>query len=1205
MDPDGLTEDAADRGAAPALLNVSLDDKYTLRSGRVFITGTQALVRLPLMQRERDAAAGLNTGGYISGYRGSPLGAYDQQLWRARAHLKSHNIHFHPGLNEDLALTAIWGTQQNEFFGDSTVDGVFGVWYAKGPGVDRSGDVLRHANFAGASKHGGVLLLAGDDHTCKSSTTAHQTEYAFMDAMVPVLNPAGVQEFLDLGLHGFAMSRYSGCYVAFKTVAETVDTSASVHVDPHRVSIALPDETEFQPPEGGLNIDYPKEALEALAQEERLHKHKLYAALAYAKKNKLDRTVLAAPKKRLGIVTAGKSYLDVMQALDDLGIDRKTAEAIGLSVYKVAMTWPLEPDGARDFCSGHEEILVVEEKRALIENQLKEQLYNWDSDSRPRIHGKFNEDRDLILPSYGELTPARIARAIAQRLQRLPGGGAVEEMARFTNRLAFLDEKEKQIAAQKTSVSRIPYFCSGCPHNTSTRVPDGSRAYAGIGCHFMAQWMDRETVTFTQMGGEGATWMGQAPFSKTKHIFANLGDGTYQHSGVLAIRAAVAAGVTLTYKILYNDAVAMTGGQPHEGGQSVASVVAQVAAEGAARVVVVSDEPEKYSGREFPHGVTVHHRDDLDPVQKELREIEGVTVMVYDQTCAAEKRRRRKRGAFPDPAKRAFINSAVCEGCGDCSVQSNCLSVTPKETDFGRKRRIDQSSCNKDYSCVKGFCPSFVTVHGGQVRKGAGVAAGPKPQQAAGADHSDLFEALPDPVPPNTTQGPYGILLTGVGGTGVVTVGAVLGMAAHLEGKGVSVLDMAGLAQKGGPVMSHIRIAETPEDIHAVGIAAGGADLLLGCDMVVASGPKALSKVDRESTAAVINVEKSITGDFTSNPDWRFPTAEMQELIKEAAGPDKSHFVRGARLATALLGDSIASNMFMLGYAWQLGLVPVTQDALDRAMELNGVAVAMNRQAFLWGRRAAHDSDAVEKVIGRKKSEAAEEINAVEEPNPATQSLEMLVEKRIGHLKSYQNEAYARRYKDFVVAVQARESSIVQDDSLARAVARYYFKLLAYKDEYEVARLYTDDAFLKSLNEQFEGDFTLRFHLAPPLFAKRHPDTGQLIKQEYGPWMMKAFALLAKGKFLRGTAFDPFGWTEERKMERQLIADYEATLETLLDGLNRDNHAIAVQIAEIPEHIRGFGHVKERHLADAKANEAALLMQFNTPPSPEAKQAAE
>ena len=725
---------------------VSLDDKYALESGRVFMTGVQALVRLPLMQRQRDVAAGLNTGGYITGYRGSPLGALDQQLWQAKRFIEKNHIHFEPGVNEDLAATAIWGSQQLNLFPDGNYDGIFSMWYAKGPGVDRSGDVLRHGNLAGSSEHGGVLLLSGDDHTCKSSTTTHQTEYAYMDAMIPVLNPSGVQEFLDMGMYGWAMSRYSGCWVSFKVIAETADSSASVYVDPHRVDIRIP--TDYDMPAEGLNIRYPDDAL---AQEERLHKHKLYAALAFARANNLNRAVIDGPNRRFGIVTAGKSYLDVMQALEDLGIDEAYARKIGLSVYKVGMTWPLEPEGMRRFAEGLEEVLVVEEKRALIENQLKEQLYNWREDVRPRVIGKFDENRNWILPSNGELTPGPIAKLLARRIARFHTSEKIEE------RVRFLDIKDQSLAAINPPITRTPYFCSGCPHNTSTKVPEGSRALAGIGCHYMAQWMDRNTETFTHMGGEGASWHGQAPFTSTKHVFANIGDGTYYHSGLLAIRAAVAAGNNITYKILFNDAVAMTGGQPVGTAISVPRITHQLFCEGVGRVVVVSDEPEKYSRQSgLAEGVTVEHRDQLDRIQRQLRDVEGVTAIIYDQTCAAEKRRRRKRGTFPDPARRVIINELVCEGCGDCSVASNCLSVVPKETEFGRKRTIDQSTCNKDFSCLNGFCPSFVTVEGGALRK---------PEPAARKTQTDLFEVLPDPILP-TTDTPYGILITGVGGPG-------------------------------------------------------------------------------------------------------------------------------------------------------------------------------------------------------------------------------------------------------------------------------------------------------------------------------------------------------------------------------------------------------------------------------------------------------
>ena len=1148
-----------------ALAAVSLDDKYALDSGRVFLTGTQALVRLPMMQRQRDVAAGLNTGSFISGYRGSPLGGLDQQLWAARQFLARNHIHFQPGVNEDLAATAVWGSQQNALYGDAAYDGVFSMWYGKGPGVDRCGDVFKHGNSAGSSRHGGVLLLAGDDHTAKSSTLAHQCEYSFMDAGIPVLNPAGVQEFLDLGIYGWALSRYSGCWVGFKTIAETVESSASVYVDPHRVEIVLPE--DFELPADGLNIRWPDDRLE---QEARLHRYKVYAAIAFARANKLDRRMIDSPKRRFGIVTCGKSYLDVRQALEDLGIDEARAAEIGISLYKVGMTWPLEREGVREFAEGLEEILVVEEKRAVIENQLKEQLYNWDARVRPRVIGKFDENREWILPSIDELTPARIARVIAKRIARFYQSDDIEQ------RLGFLDDKEKALEREQASVARIPYFCSGCPHNSSTKVPDGSRAMAGIGCHWMALFMDRNTETFTQMGGEGVPWIGQAPFSKSKHVFANLGDGTYFHSGILAVRACIGAGVNITFKLLYNDAVAMTGGQPVDGPLDPPMITRQLHAEGVKRIVVVSDDPERYPiGTNWAPGVTIEHRDSLERVQKELREVEGVTILLYDQTCAAEKRRRRKRGLFPDPPKRVFINDLVCEGCGDCSVQSNCLSVVPLETEFGRKRAIDQSSCNKDYSCVKGFCPSFVTVHGGQLRK-----------RKSGKVDADAWPVLPAPALP-TLDKPYGVLVTGVGGTGVVTIGALLGMAAHVEGKGCSVLDMAGLAQKGGAVVSHVRIAERPEDLHAVRIAAGGANLLLGCDLVVAAGFEALSKIEAGTTHAVVNAHEAVTGAFTRDPDWQFPGGDLRRLIKDAAGADRSDFVDATRVATALMGDSIATNLFMLGYAWQKGTVPVGEEALMRAIELNGVAVEANKRAFLWGRRAAHDFAAVEKL-----AEPAE----APETKHLSRSLEEMIARRAAFLTDYQDAAYAGRYKALVERAKAAEAAKAPGrEGLAEAIARYYFKLLAYKDEYEVARLFTSGDFMAKVNEQFEGDFKLRFHLAPPLSASRDPESGHLQKREYGSWMMTAFKLLARLKGLRGTAFDIFGYSEERKTERRLIADYEALVAELLDKLDHDNHALALELASIPEQIRGYGHVKERHLEAAEGHKAQVLQAFRNP----------
>lgn len=1160
------------------LAAVTLDDKYTLESGRVYLTGTQALVRLPMMQRQRDLAAGLNTAAFISGYRGSPLGGFDQALWKARKYLSKNHIEFQPGVNEDLGATAVWGSQQVGLWPGAKYDGVFGIWYGKGPGVDRSGDVFKHANFAGSSAHGGVLALAGDDHACKSSTVPHQSEHAFAAAMMPVLNPSNVQEFLDLGLFGWAMSRYSGCWVGFKTIAENVDSSASVTVDPHRVDIALPE--DFEMPRGGLNIRWPDAPM---VQEERLMRHKLYAVLAFARANRLDRVIYDAPQHRFGIVTVGKSYLDVRQALEELGIDEAMAREIGLAIYKVAMPWPLEPQGVRAFAEGLDELIVVEEKRALIENQLKEQLYNWHADRRPVIVGKFDENRDWILPSTGELSPAQIAVVIGRRLLKKLDRPDLRE------RVEFLEGKERQKVTMHPAMDRIPHYCSGCPHNTSTVVPEGSRALAGIGCHYMATWMDRSTETFSQMGGEGVAWIGQAPFTETQHVFANLGDGTYFHSGVLAIRAAVAARANITYKILYNDAVAMTGGQPVDGTLSVPMIVDQLSAEGVGKIVVVTDEPERYEGTGIlPSNIPVAHRDELDHIQRDLRETPGVTVLVYDQTCAAEKRRRRKRKLMVDPPKRVFINEQVCEGCGDCGVKSNCLSVVPVETEFGRKRAIDQSSCNKDYSCLNGFCPSFVTVEGGKVRKPKAADAG------GGGDWPDL----PEPVLP-ALDDPYGILITGIGGTGVVTIGALIGMAAHLEGKGVSVLDQAGLAQKGGAVVSHVRVAATPEAINAVRIAAGGAHLVLGCDLVVAASPEGASKMKPKVTAAVVNSQRTFTGAFTRDPDFRFPEKEMVDIVRQTAGDEGLvDVVDATRLATALLGDSIATNLFMMGFAYQRGRIPVSAEAIDKAIELNGVAVAMNRRAFLWGRRAAVDLPAVEAMV----APAVDDRSA---DRAISQTLEEAIDRRAAFLTDYQDKTYADRYRDLVARVRAREEIILPGNTeLTDAVARSAFKLMSYKDEYEVARLYTDGTFMKRLQDQFEGDYRLSFHLAPPIMADRDAETGHLKKRTFGPWMLRAFALLAKMKRLRGTPFDPFGRTAERKMERRLIADYEARIAELLDGLNAENHAVAVEIARLPQTIRGFGHVKEANLAIARAREEQLVRTFHGP-APSHREAAE
>ncbi len=1159
--------------AASDFNSITLDDKYLLAHGRAYMTGTHALVRLPMLQRQRDLANGLNTAGFISGYRGSPLGAYDQALWKAKKFLKENHIHFTPGVNEELAATAVWGSQQVGLFSGAKYDGVFGIWYGKGPGVDRSGDVFKHANAAGSSKHGGVLLVAGDDHACKSSTLPHQSEHIFDAAMIPVLYPTGVQEILDLGMHGFAMSRYSGLYVAFKCISDTVDASASVLIDPDNPKILLPE--DFPMPEKGLSLRWPDAPLE---QELRLQHDKIYAALAYARVNKLNRVTIDAPNPRLGIIASGKSYLDVLQALEDLGIDERHAAEIGIRLMKVGMPWPLEPTSLREFALGLDEILVVEEKRQLIEYQMKEQLYNWRDDVRPRVIGKYDEHGEWemarqawLLPAAGELTPAMIARVIAKRIAKFYTSKIVEA------RLKFIEDKEAALERPRAKVSRIPTFCSGCPHNTSTKVPEGSKALAGIGCHYMATWIrPEETMTFTQMGGEGVPWVGIQPFTSTKHIFANLGDGTYYHSGLLAIRAAIAGGVNITYKILFNDAVAMTGGQPVDGPISVPMVTHQVASEGVKKVVVVTDEPEKYQNAEIQAGlapgVTVHHRDELDAVQRMLREVEGTTVLIYDQTCAAEKRRRRKRGSYPDPAKRVVINEAVCEGCGDCGKKSNCVSVSPVETEFGRKRMIDQSSCNKDFSCVKGFCPSFVTVEGGTLRK-------KKPVLQA------VLTAIPEPTLPSLDK-PYGILVTGVGGTGVVTIGALLGMAGHLEGKGVAVLDMTGLAQKGGSVYTHVRIANNPEDIHAVRIAAGEANALLGCDMIVSTSDEALAKMQKGKTRGVVNADVATTSEFVKNPDLHIPVAEMQDVLREAM--TAVDFVDAGSLTTSLLGDAIYTNPFVMGYAWQKGQIPIGLAAIMRAIELNGQAVEKNKQAFDWGRRAAVDLNAVKKI--------ATPPEAKPDSQRLSETIEEMIERRVKYLTDYQNAAYAERYRALVTRVQKVEAEkFPAKKALTAAVARYAFKVMAYKDEYEVARLYTQTDFVKRIAEQFEGDYKLTFHLAPPIMSEVDAITGEAKKKTFGPWMMTAFALLAKFKGLRGTALDIFGRTAERKMERQLIVDYVATLDEILANLSAENYDVAVDIATVPEHIRGYGHVKEAHFKEAKKLEAELLAKFRNP----------
>ncbi len=1143
------------------LLDVKLEDKYRLERGRVFMTGVQALVRLPIEQRRRDLAAGHNTAGYVTGYRGSPLGAYDQELQRAAALLAEHEIVHQPGVNEDLAATACQGTQQVGLFGENRYDGVFAIWYAKGPGVDRSGDAIRHGNLFGTAPLGGVLMLLGDDHLCESSTTAHQSEYAMVDALVPVLNPSGVAEILEYGLLGIAMSRFSGAWVALKCVHDTVESTASVAVAPDRPAIRLPE--DYTPPPDGLHIRWPDHGIGpsmALAQEARLHTHKMEAVRAFARANRIDRIVADCPAPKLAVVTTGKSWMDLVAALDLLGLDADRAAALGLRIYKVGMTFPLEPVMLERAVAGVERVMVIEEKRPLVEDQLKTLLY--DSEHRPTVIGKRDERGAPLFPSYGALSIDRIALELGRRLAEL---GADRALGR---RVAELEALGRARAGRQPPIARLPYFCAGCPHNRSTRVPEGSRAVAGIGCHFMAQWMDRDTATFTQMGGEGGSWLGQAPFSTCPHVFQNVGDGTFYHSGSLAVRAAVAAGVNITFKILYNDAVAMTGGQKMEiGNLTVPRIARLLEAEGVAEIAVVTDEPHKYPiGTGFPAGTRIHHRDELEEVQRRLREVPGVTAIIYDQTCAAEKRRRRKRGLLADPPVRVLINEEVCEGCGDCGLQSNCVAILPAETPLGRKRRIDQSACNKDFSCLEGFCPSFVTVHGA------------KPRRRAAATREHPFPALPEPVPP-ALDFPYGILVTGIGGTGVVTIAALLGMAAHLEGKGFTALDMIGLAQKGGAVVSFLKIARRQEEVGAPRVAVGGADLLLGCDMVVAAGRVALPTVAKGRTRLVVNEEEVITGDFTRDPEFHLPTAALRESLVEAAGAGAVDFVPATRLARALLGDAIGANLFLVGYAFQKGLLPLSAEAILRAVEINGVAVDFNRNAFTWGRRAAQDPQAVEAVVGRR---------AREEASPP--DLDALIADRAARLEAYRNAAWAERYRRRVTAVRERENAVMPGRTeLTEAVVRNLHRLMAYKDEYEVARLYTDGRFRRRLEEEFESWERLEFHLAPPLLAARDPRTGRLRKSRYGPWMMHAFRVLARLKGLRGTPFDPFGWTAERRRERALIGEYETLLEEILDRLDAGNHGLAVALAALPERIRGFGHVKEAAIHEFEREREQLL----------------
>ncbi|MFT5711118.1 MAG: indolepyruvate ferredoxin oxidoreductase [Halioglobus sp.] len=1158
--------------AADDLHTYELKDCYRREQGRVYLNGSQALVRLPMMQHQLDAASGLKTAGFISGYPGSPLGGYDTALNQASEELQQHNVHFQPGINEDLAATAVWGSQQIDTVGEQKYDGVFSLWYGKGPGVDRSGDALKHGSYGGATEHGGVLVLAGDDHGAKSSTIAHQSDHAFIHFGMPYLNPSSVQDYLDFGLYGFALSRYSGCWIGMKCVTDTIESSASVLVDLENFEVVVPKDVEL--PEGGLNA---RGGLTAVMAEVRQYQHRLPAAQAFVRVNKLDKVVVAAHqgKGKLGIVTTGKAYLDVMQALDELGLDLRRCEQLGIGIYKVAMPWPLEPVNIQAFVFDYDEVLVIEEKQPVIEEQLASLLVNLHN--RPLLTGKRDETGQPLVSNTGELDPASLAVIIAQRLQRL-----IPDL-QGSLQLPSAPLQTLQVAGQ--SLNRMPSFCAGCPHNTSTKVPEGSMAFGGIGCHGMATFLpERNTPTLFQMGGEGASWIGIAPFTGREHIFQNLGDGTYYHSGLLAIRAAVAAKVNITYKILVNDAIAMTGGQQIAGQMRVDMLSRQLEAEGVQHIAVVGRDPEKYreKGNEFAANVTLYHRDDLDKVQKQFREISGVTAIVYDQHCATELRRRRKRGTAKDPDQRIFINPRVCEGCGDCSVQSNCIAIEPVDTEFGRKRRINQSACNKDFSCVKGYCPSFISVFGGT----------PKQRGIDGSGHGfDIIERvaqLPEPVCSDTDR-PYNVLITGIGGSGVVTLGALIGMAAFLEGKGCSVLDVVGLAQRNGAVTSHIRVANDPATIYATRIA--DADLVLGCDIVVAAGEEVLKKMHAGQTKVVINSCVAPTSDFATNPDLDLSAESMTAIIRQSLDEDDADFIAAGELANALMGNEVATNMFLIGYALQKGWMPVSLAAIERAIELNGVAIVMNKSSLAWGRLAAVDIDTVQKA-----SRPAGDVLTYMPAEQAPKSLPELIDARAAELIEYQNIAYADRYRQLVKEVIAGEQKLeTKDQSLSRMVAEYYFKLMAYKDEYEVARLHSGKVLQETLKETFDGDFKLAFHLAPPVLGGRDPDTGRYPKRVFGGWMMHVFTVLATFKFLRGTVLDPFGYASHRRQERELIADYATTIRKLLADLTIDNYDVAVAIAELPKKVRGYDTVKEASVIQVQDQERQLLAEFYDP----------
>jgi len=1145
----------------------SKDHKYTRQDGPVFLSGNQAYLRLAFEQQRRDREAGLNTGGFISGYRGSPFGTFDMDARGVEGALNERDIHFNPGVNEAMAATSIWGSQQIDFFGGSEFEGAFGLWYGKGPGVDQAADALHHANLWGTSKHGGVVMAVGDDPMSRSSSIQQQSEYVLSGLCIPVMHCSSVQDIYDFGLIAYQLSRYAGVWVAVKSVSDIAESWYMVDIDPKRTETVLPDSSEFEIPESGVHTRWPDRSVD---QDERMVNARLPAVKAFTKANKLNKVTLDAQKRRVGIITAGKSYLDTIEALDDLGIDDAMRDELGLAIFKIAVIWPLEETLIREFAESVDEVLVIEESRPFLEMQVKDILFDMPMDIRPLVMGKKGRDEQVQFPSNGELTPALISKVLADWLKPYKTTDSMKSW------LEVIDNTEKQLSVPRNTVERTPYFCSGCPHSTSTKVPEGSQQLIGIGCHFLVGLMDRGGVTYTQMGGEGATWAGASPFLKERHNFINLGDGTYYHSGSNAIRQAVASNINITYKILFNDAVAMTGGQPFDGPLSVEAITHQMRSEGVARVVVVSSQPSELSQHLFAEGTDVFERSELDRVMRELSETKGVTVLIYEQTCATELRRRRKRKIVIAPKKRTFINSRVCEGCGDCGTQSNCLSVQPLETELGRKRVIDQSGCNLDFSCVKGFCPSFVTIEGGELAKNSATALS-----------DDLFANLPVPTP-KPLDGVFGSLVCGIGGTGVVTISSLIGEAAKAEGFASQVLDLTGMAQKFGAVYCHLKVANTVEDLNSTRLSIGKADLLIGADIVTSASDEGMSRLREGHTKGVVNSHAIVTGAFTRDGDFTIPVDDMKQALERFTGSGNCDFLDSTAIAETLTGNTIGANMMLLGYACQQGWLPVKVTSLEEAISDNGVAVAYNQTVFKLGRLMAHTPEVVKELL--------DSASSIPEWQVPSASVAEMIERRQKDLIDYQNNGYAKQYRKLVDTITDAESKLANStDELSEAAGRYLYKLMAYKDELEVARLYTDGTWKKQIDENFSGDFKIKFHMAPPLISKRDPATGHLIKKEFGGWMLGALSFAAKFRGFRNTPLNIFGYSEERKEDKAMIAKYKDIINLVATGLTEENKEVALEMLRVPEFIRGYGYVRTESIEEVLERWDTLEGHFKNP----------